>query len=144
MAKPGRGASQCVPRPTHQWLAPLFTYLDKTVEGTTPSGASGIPNGAWLGRQVSTVQVGNATGIVGLYGFSGLAQIATGGAGILSATYLGASGFGATNLTASGWAVSGSGLAIFLGRFADNGGSGTPYTFSDAISALKRLGALPA
>ena len=132
-----------VPRTTHQWLKPLYDALDRALGYIVPSGASGIPNAAWLGRGMAVTQVGNATGVVGLYGFSGLAQVATGGNGVLSATYLGTSGFGATLIAASGVALSASGMAIFLARFADNGGSGTPYVYSDVVGALKRAGILP-
>lgn len=131
------------PRTTHQWLKPLYDALDVAFDYTVPSGASGIANAVGLGGGVPVTILGNATGVVGVYGYSGLAQLATGGNGILSATYLGASGFGSTLITASGLALSASGISPFLARFADNGGSGTPYTHGDVVSALKRLGALP-
>lgn len=112
-----------LPRTTHRWLQPLYDALD--------------------GRGTRQPQIGSSTGTIGLYGATGIAQIATGGAGILSATYMGASGFGATLIAASGVALSASGLAIFLARYGDNGGSGTPYTFGDVVCQLKNAGMLP-
>lgn len=132
-----------VPRTTHTWLKPLYDALDAALGFIVPSGASGIPNAAWFGRGVPQVQIGNATGVIGMYGATGITQLATGGNLILSATYLGTSGFGATLIAASGVALSASGMAPFLARFADNGGSGTPYTHGDVVSMLKRAGIAP-
>lgn len=124
------------PRTTHQWLKPLYDALDASFGYIVPSGASGIPNAVWVGRGVPQTQIGTATGVIGLFGVTGIAPIATGGNGILSATYLGASGFASTGVGASG-------LYTHLARFADNGGSGTPYTHGDLVSILKQLRAIP-
>mgnify|MGYP001617672177 CR=1 FL=1 len=116
-----------VPRTTHTWLAPLYDYLDDSLGGGADS--------ATLGLTDPTTRIGNATGVIGMYGTSGIAQIATGSAGILSATYIGASGFASTGVGASG-------LYTHLARYADNGGSGTPYTVGDIVTQLKNLGIL--
>lgn len=109
-----------IKRTTHTWLKPVWDNLD---------GLNQKPFGV-------------ATSIHGFYGQTGVARIATGSAGIISGTYIGASGLGATLVTASGNALGASGLAIFLARYADNGGSGTPYTFGDMVTQLKNMGAL--
>lgn len=103
-----------IKRTTHTWLKPVYDSLD---------GVSRYPFGV-------------ATSVHGFYGGTGIARIATGGNGILSATYLGASGFISTGLGASG-------LYTHLARFADNGGSGTPYTFGDVVTQLKNMNILP-
>lgn len=105
-----------LPRTTHPWIQPFYDALE--------------------GRGIRQPQIGSPTGTVGLYGATGILPIATGGNLILGATFVGASGFGATGVGASG-------LYTHLARFADNGGSGTPYTHGDVVSALKRLGAIP-
>jgi hypothetical protein len=105
-----------IPRTTHPWLQPFYDCLQ--------------------GKGSSVLNIGSSTGILGLYGASGFARVATGGNGILSATYIGASGFASTGLGASG-------LYVHLARFADNGGSGTPYTLSDIVRQMKNMGALP-
>lgn len=112
-----------MPRSTHGYLQPFFDAID--------------------GRGTRQPQIGSPSGTVGLYGATGILPVATGGNLILSATYLGASGYGATFISPSGQGLSASGLATFLARFADNGGSGTPYTHGDVVSALKRLGVVP-
>jgi len=122
------------PVTTHQWLQPLYKWL-KGVGGAVLT-ASGTAQASWLGQNSSTVRIGNATGVIGLYGYSGLPQVATGGAGIYSASYLGVSGWASTG-------VGNSGLFTFLSHFADNGGTGTPYTLSDVVRELKNIGALP-
>jgi hypothetical protein len=132
-----------VPRTTHKWLGPLYDALDDVLGYTVPSGASGIANGAWLGRGVAITQVGNATGVVGFYGATGIAPISA-ASGLLSMTYLGASGFGFTFISPSGQGLSSSGLAHFLARAAWNGGSGTIYTVNDVVLQLKNMGILPA
>lgn len=124
------------PRTTHQWLAPLYGHLERAVDFGAPSGYSGL-QGVHFGKGTPITQVGNATGVVGFFGNTGIAPIATGGNGILSATYLGASGFASTG-------VGNSGLYTHLARFADNGGSGTPFTHGDIVRQLKNLGILPA
>lgn len=109
-----------VPRTTHTWLKPLYDYLDAFLYGTVPSGASGIANGIWLGKGVPITQVGNASGLVGLYGATGVAgQLATG-----------------TLAPAAGSVTGGSGNLWY------NGGSGAYYTPGDVVTALKNLGAL--
>lgn len=123
------------PRTTHQWLKPLYDYLDGLGSLITPSGASGIANAYWVGKSVPQTQIGNATGVVGLYGFTGLAQIATGGLFTTAGSALGASGFQATGIGASG-------LYTHLANAAFNGGSGTPYTITDIVAELKNIGAL--
>ncbi len=125
------------PRTTHRWLQPFYDALDDSLGYVVTSGVSGVANAVWLGRGVSLTMIGNSTGVIGFYGATGIAQVATGGNGILSATYLGASGFVSTGMGNSG-------LYVHLARFADNGGSGTPYTFSDVVRQLKNMGALPA
>lgn len=124
------------PRTTHQWLKPLYDYVDAGARITYPSGASGIPNGAWLGDNVSITQLGNATGVVGFFGATGVAPIATGGNAGLLATNLGSSG------TATG--VGASGLYYHVGKAAYIGATGTPYTVNDIVLQLKNLGILPA
>jgi hypothetical protein len=125
-----------VKRSTHTWMDSLYDYVDYLGGVVTPSGASGIPNAIWVGHNLGTAMVGNSTGVVGLYGFTGLSKVATGGQFLTNGTYLGPSGLVATGL-------GGSGLYHHLGRFAENGGSGTPYTHADVVNALKRMGALP-
>lgn len=123
------------PRTTHQWLAPLYGHLEKVVDFGAPSGYSGM-QGVHFGRSVPIAQVGNATGVVGFFGNTGIAPIATGGGGL----------FGATNLSVSGIAATGmgnSGLYFHLGRAAWNGGTGTPYTVNDLVLQLKNLGIIP-
>lgn len=126
-----------VPRSTHQWLRPVFDYIDAGPMVVYPSGASGIPNAVWAGDNTQITQIGNSTGVVGFYGFTGIAPIATGGNGIFAATNLGASGLAATGMGASG-------LYVHLGRAAFNGGSGTPYSLNDLVVQLKNLGIIPA
>lgn len=125
-----------VPRTTHQWLKNLYDYLDNGVLVAYPSGASGIPNAAWLGKTVPQTQIGNATGVVGFFGATGVAPIATGGNVSLGATYLGVSGNAATG-------IGNSGLYYQLGAAAYVGGTGTPYTVNDIVIQLKNLGLLP-
>ncbi len=120
---------------TYGWLGPIYDAMDAAFRVMTPSGASGIPNAVWFAKDVPRAQVGAATGAVGLYGFTGINRIATGGAGLLTATYLGASGFAATG-------AGNSGLANFLGRAAF-GSTGTLYTLNDVVDQLKNQGSLP-
>lgn len=105
-----------IPRTGHTWLKPLYDCLE--------------------GKGSAPMSFGSPTGVVGFYGFTGLPRVATGGNGILSATYIGASGFASTG-------IGNSGLYVHLARFADNGGSGTPYTHGDVVNALKNAGFLP-
>lgn len=123
------------PRTTHKWLKPLYDALDSAFGYVIPSGASGVPNAFWGGKGVQITQLGNATGLVGLYGFSGIAQVATGGLFLTAGSALGASGFQATGIGSSG-------LYTHLANAAFNGGSGTPYTITDIVAELKNLGAL--
>lgn len=124
-----------VPRTTHTWLKPLYDYLDAVLYGVVPSGASGIANAIWLGKGVPITQLGNASGVLGAYGFTGLPQLPTGGANIASvATYMGASGFGNTGLGLSG-------LNAYLAK-AVYGSTGTLYSGNDLVDALKNAGVL--
>lgn len=124
------------PRTTHKWLKPLYDALDASFGYVVPSGASGIANALWSGKGVPLLQLGNASGMVSLYGASGIAgQLATGTNGSFNATSFGASGFGATGLGASGFYT-------FASRFSENGGSGTFYTLGDLVTQLKNLGAI--
>lgn len=93
------------PRTTHTWLQPLYNTLN------------------------------SPTGKPGFYGTSGLAQIATGGLFLTAGSALGASGFQATGLGASG-------LYIHLANAAFNGGSGAAYTITDLVAQLKNIGIL--
>lgn len=126
-----------VPRTTHQWLKNLYTYIDLILSEVVPSGASGIANAAWYGKGVPQVQIGNATGAIGFYGFTGIAQIATGGNGILAATAMGPSGLPGTGLGASGFYTQ-------LANAAFNGGTGNAYTINDLVTELKNAGLLKA
>lgn len=113
-----------VPRTTHKWLAPLYNYLDSVLSSVVPSGGSGIANAAWVGKGVPITQLGNASGLVGNYGSSGIAgQLATGTAGITGFTGLAAGASGPAN-----WWF--------------NGGSGAFYTIGDVVTALKNNGTL--
>lgn len=123
-----------VPRTTHTWLKNLYDYLDRGVLVTVPSGASGIANGAWLGKFVPITQIGNASGVAAFYGATGVAQISSGG--LLGATNLGVSGLAATGMGASG-------LYVHLGRAGFNGATGTVYTIDDMVVQLKNMGILP-
>ena len=104
-------------RTTHTWLKPLYDLLE--------------------GKTSASLSIGSSTGIVGLYGSSGLAvQLATGTNGLFNnATSFGASGFGATG-------IGGSGLYVHLGRASYNGGTGNFYTSNDIVTALKNVGIL--
>lgn len=123
------------PKTTHQWLKPLYTYLDNVIFGVVPSGASGIPNAAWYGKGVPIAQFGNATGVIGFLGNTGLPPVATGGNLGLLATALGVSG------TATG--VGASGFYYHLGKAGFNGGTGTVYTVNDLVAMAKNFGMLP-
>ena len=91
-----------VPRTTHQFLQPFYDALE--------------------GRGIRQPQIGSATGTVGLYGATGVAQLPTGTAGTTGITGMGQNtGFN----------------AIWL-----NGGSGSYYTLSDMVTALKNVGIL--
>lgn len=125
-----------VPRTTHQWLKPLYNYIDNGVKTTVPSGASGIANATWLGSNVIVSQVGNATGLVGFYGATGYTQIQASTGINLGATSAGVSGVAATGLGASG-------LFYSLARAAFNGATGTVYTINDIVVQLKNMGILP-
>jgi hypothetical protein len=125
------------PRTTHQWLLPLYAALDLALGYIVPSGASGIANGIWLGRGVPQTQVGTATGVVGLYGFTGLPAVTGYGFGN------GVSGFtsswsGASGIMATG--VGGSGLASALSQLAFNGGTGSVVSINEIVRALKNVG----
>lgn len=113
-----------VPRTTHQWLKPLYNYLDNGAQVVYPSGASGIPNAVLVGAQVPMLALGNASGSIGMYGGTGAAggQLSTGTAGITGVT--GAAG----NTGPSVWWF--------------NGGTGNWYTISDIVTALKRVNVL--
>lgn len=105
-----------VPRTTHTWLKALYNYLDLEIAGIYPSGASGIPNATWVGKGVAAVQIGNASGIIGLYGSTGLAR---------------PTGLGATAGT--------TGLSGFDLR--SNGGTGTQfYSLNDLVAIMKSRG----
>src|SRR4051794_23473961 len=95
-----------LPKTTHTWLQPLYAALDKTLGYIVPSGASGIANATWVGRNTQLTQVGAATGIVGLYGYSGLPQIGilANGGGVTGGSNLwsGSSGILATGIGGSG------------------------------------------
>jgi hypothetical protein len=110
--------------------------LGKTVDIQAPSGYSGA-QGSAFGANVPIARIGNATGVVGFFGNTGIAPIATGGNGLFSATILGVSGPPATG-------IGNSGLYYHLARAAYNGGSGTPYTLNDLVLQLKNLGIVPA
>jgi hypothetical protein len=74
------------------------------------------------GVGVQQPRIGSSTGTVGLYGATGIApRLATGTAGI------------------TGWTGAGSST---VSQIWFNGGTGSFYTVSDAILALKNLGAL--
>ena len=104
-------------RTTHTWLKPLYDVLE--------------------GKSSASLSLGSSTGIIGLYGSSGVAaRLASGTAGTyLQPTSIGASGFHATGLGASG-------LFAFLNKVAYNGGSGNYYTADDLVTALKNVGIL--
>ena len=105
-----------VPRTTHQWLKPLYNYLDNGVKVTVPSGASGIANGAWLGSNVLDTQIANATGAVGFYGSTGILR--------------------PTGLSSTAGAT---GVTFFDQR--SNGGTGANfYTLADLVAILKSRG----
>lgn len=91
-----------MPRTTHKWLQPLYDALD--------------------GRGIRQPQIGSPTGTVGIYGATGIAQLASGTAGI-------------TGLTGAG------GMTAFSMVWI-NGGSGAYYTLSDIVTALKNVGIL--
>lgn len=88
------------------------------------------PTHTWLkplfdvldGSGTQQPRLGSSTGTVGLYGVTGIARIATGTAGITGVT--GAGG----NTGPSVWWF--------------NGGSGSWYTISDVVVALKNIGVL--
>jgi hypothetical protein len=126
-----------VPRTTHTWLKPLYNYLDAVISGTVASGASGLFSGAWVGKGAPAAMVGNATGVVGFYGFSGLPQILATSFGISGVTSAG----GSSGILATG--VGGSGLANAIAQLAFNGGTGTAYTLNDFVREAKNLGILP-
>lgn len=90
-------------RITHSWLKPLYDELE----------------GRGALRQP---QIGCSTGTVGIYGATGIAQLATGTAGI-------------TGLTGAG------GMTAFSQVWI-NGGSGAYYQLSDVVCALKNVGIL--
>ena len=119
----------------HTWLKPFFDALDKSLGYVVPSGASGIPNAAWLGVGVPQLQVGNATGVVGFFGATGIAPVATGGLTFATPTNLSVSGIAATGMANSG-------LYFHVGRMGFDGGSGTIYTVNDVVVQLKNLGIL--
>lgn len=127
------------PATTHQWLKPLYTALNNSFGYVVPSGASGIPNALWLGIGVPLTQVGNSTGVVGLYGFSGLPQIGilANGGGVTGGSNLwsGSSGILATGIGASGFLQT-------LSQIGFNGGTGTLYSLNDIVRQLKNMGAL--
>lgn len=90
-----------VPRTTHQWLQPLYNFLE--------------------GKVSRHLQFGSSTGVIGLYGSTGLAPIlASGTAGI------------------TGWTGPGSPSGILW----FNGGTGNYYTQNDIVLALKNIGIL--
>lgn len=89
-----------IPRTTHQWLQALYDRLE--------------------GKSSQPLNLGSPTGLLGFYGATGVARLATGTAGITGWT-----GAGATS--AFTWI---------------NGGSGTYYTPSDVVLALKNVGIL--
>lgn len=109
-------------RVTHQWLKPLFDYLDKL--GGVDLGSSGlgsVPRGAQYGVSVPITQVSNATGVLGFYGSTGISQGTAAGA---TAGSTGSSG-------------------VYFHR--TNGGTGTNfYTLDDVIAYMKSRGDLAA
>lgn len=123
-----------VPRTTHTWLKRLYDYIDDLEALIYPSGQTGIPQGMNIGVALVT-RVGTSTGILGMYGFSGYAQIAA-APGNLGATYVGASGAVSTGVGASG-------LYYHLGKVGYNGATGSVYTIDDIVIQLKNMGILP-
>lgn len=89
-----------IKRTTHTWLKPVFDNLD------------GITKNPF----------GVATSVHGLYGQTGVAQLATGTAGI-------------TGMTGAG------GMTAFSQVWI-NGGSGAYYQLQDIVTALKNVGIL--
>jgi len=93
------------PATTHQWLQPLYKALN------------------------------SPTGKPAFYGTTGIPQIATGGLYVVAGSALGASGFQATGMGASG-------LYTHLANAAFNGGSGAAYTMTDLVAQLKNMNIL--
>ncbi len=89
-----------VPRTTHQWLQPLYDFLS--------------------GKGTGFTTLGSSTGVIGLYGATGAARIATGTNSVLGTSSVGNSGI----------------LSVA------NGGTGTYYNENDIVLALKNLGVL--
>jgi hypothetical protein len=89
-----------IKRPTHTWLKPVLDNLD---------GLTKQPFGV-------------ATSVHGFYGQTGIAQLATGTAGI-------------TGITGAG------GMTAFSQVWI-NGGSGAYYQLQDIVTALKNVGIL--
>jgi hypothetical protein len=119
-----------VPITTHSWLKPLYKWLggvgDVVLGFSGGSGASGVlPSilGARPGRTAPVVSVGNATGILGFYGSTGIGQ---------------PSGVGSTGSAVGGGAT---GTSFF--DFRTNGGTGANYyTLTDVVNDLKMQGLL--
>ncbi len=109
------------PVTTHQWLTPLYKWLN--------------------GQGSRSMGFGSSTGLMGFYGSTGLAPRVASGliglyAGAASPTAVaGLSGFAATGMGASGFYT-------FLGAAGFNGGTGSLYGLNDVIVALKNVGIL--
>lgn len=114
-----KGIQGSVPTTTHQWLRPLYLYLQGTIGAFQPTGATGMNGFALqLGNAVPQTDIGNPTGILGFYGATGIQQPT--GTGSFAGT-----------TAASGYDV------------RSNGGSGTNvYSFGDVVAALKGQGLL--
>lgn len=107
------------PITTHTWLQPLYRWLKGDL---VQLNASGVAVGARIGGALPAVQLGNATGIVGFYGSTGIARPGT--------------GFGITGSASLGSAT---GTTFF--DFRTNGGTGTAYyTLTELVADLKGQG----
>lgn len=129
-----------VPKTTHQWLKPLYAYLDGVISGTVASGASGIVSGAWIGRGAPVSMISNATGVAGFFGFSGLPQYSGYGGGYMmtggTQSWSGSSGILSTG-------IGGSGLLSAVSQLGWNGGTGTIAGLNEIVRALKNVGLIP-
>ena len=101
-------------RTTHQWLQPLYNWLE--------------------GKTSDQLQLGSSTGILGLYGATGAPRLSS-----AAAAYGGGGGAGYfSGVTGAGIPIGPSGTAMY------NGGTGTFYATNDVVRALKNAGILPA
>ncbi len=110
-------ARRGVPRTTHTWLRALYNYLDTEIAYVQPAGATGTQGLALLiGAGAPQTDIGNATGLIGMYGTTG----------ILRPTGLGAV---AGITAASGYDA------------RSNGGIGTNfYSLQDLVLIMKQRG----